>query len=70
MKRKIILEYDDATGAIYTSKGVRIGSWVGLTELQAPSKSASNVLIDDLAKLKEAGFEADDIILLKKKGLI
>lgn len=69
MRKKIVLEYDDSTGFVYDSTGLYIGTNLSLKPFDATDEKAS-VPIDDLVKLRNAGFTTDEIIELKRKDLL
>lgn len=66
---KIVLDYDKDTGEIKDpDNGVTVATWVGLAHHIA--KESEGVEVSDLVALKEAGYTAEEIIELKKKGII
>ena len=68
---KIQLNYDPSTGKITANSGEFLFAWMGLRDheiVQHELKSTSN--IDEIIKLKTAGFNADEIIELSKSRLI
>lgn len=69
MRKKIVLEYETETGFIYDSVNMYVGSNMALKPFEE-SKSSTGVPIDDLVKLKNAGFTTDEIIELKRKELL
>jgi hypothetical protein len=67
MRKQIILEWDTDTGFLYDAKNVYIGSNLQIEPFEPETKSTS---IEDLVKLRNAGFATDEIIELKRKELI
>jgi hypothetical protein len=67
MRKQIILEWDTETGFLYDSKNLYIGSNLTIVPFEPDTKSTS---IEDLVKLRNAGFATDEIIELKRKELI
>lgn len=67
MRKQFILEQDTETGFFYDATGFYIG-----THLTAKSfePETGGTRIDDLVKLRNAGFTTDEIIELKRKELI
>lgn len=66
---KIVLDYDkDADKIIDPDNGRTIAHWAGLAHHAA--KESEGVKVSDLVELKEAGYTAEEIIELKKKGVI
>lgn len=62
---KVIMNYDENTGALTDKNGMTIINWINL---QYEESSGSS--IDILVKLKNSGFSTDEIIELKRKELI
>lgn len=72
-KKKVVLEYDEKMGQLYDADGDLVGTWHGVVsfpERESKSEDRGTVSADDLETLKKAGYDADDIVLLRKKGLI
>ncbi len=69
MKKKIVLNFDDATGFIYDANDLYIASNLSLKPFDSID-GKSSVPIDDLVKLRNAGFTTDEIIELKRKELL
>lgn len=69
MKKKIVLNFDDATGFIYDATDMYIGTNLTLKPFDAID-AKSSVPIDDLVKLRNAGFTTDEIIELKRKEIL
>jgi hypothetical protein len=72
---KIELQYDPATGAIETEEGGLITHWPGLENHQSITgttelKSEPMSNIDDLVKLRDAGFTDEEIIAMSSRGVI
>lgn len=61
---KVLLDYDTDTGQIYSPDGVSICAWSGLTPY------TQGLTVEQVAKLKAAGFEAEEIIELHRKEVI
>ena len=59
------LKYDEQTGQITDAHGAIVYNISGYTGIEI--KDSTNV--DDLIKLKNAGFTAEEIIAIKKAGL-
>jgi len=59
------LNYDPATGNITDGKGTMVTNMPGFVPVAVEEKSG----VDDLIKLKNAGFTAEEIIALKKADL-
>jgi hypothetical protein len=64
----IKLKYSESTGDIKTLDGMLITTWAGLEgcEIEEDQK----VSIDEVVKLKEAGFTSEEIIEMHKKGVV
>lgn len=67
---KIILEYTPSTGNITTKDDVYIGCYAGLEHLKLEEKSSTDVDVNQLVKLKDAGFSVDEMVALKDRGLL
>ena len=65
--KKVLLDYDDSSN-LYQN-GMLVTNFVGLEEYTEP-ETASFTPVDDIVKLKEAGFDADEIIEMKKRDVI
>lgn len=65
MKQVICLNYDPSTGNVEDGNGVYIGC-----QLNIKSVKSAGPAIDDIVKLKDAGFTAEEIIELKRKEVI
>ena len=62
---KVILNYDELTGNITDSKGVYLFMYGGLSYDSVDDMTS----IDEMIKLKNAGFTAQEIIEMRKAGL-
>ena len=69
MRKKIVLSYDDTTGFVYDANETYIGSNLTLKPFEI-TEEKSGVAIDDLVKLRNAGFSTEEIIELKRKDLL
>jgi len=69
MRKKIVLSYETETGFIYDANNLYLGSNMQLVPLDN-LEAARGVPIDDLVKLRNAGFSTDEIIELKRKELL
>lgn len=69
MRKKIILEYEDTNGFVYDADQIYIGSNLTLKPFEITDEK-SGVAIDDLVKLRNAGFSTEEIIELKRKDLL
>jgi len=63
--KQVLLDYDPLSGNITTKEGLYIGISPGLTEFKDERAS-----LKSLIELKNAGFSADEMIELNRKGLI
>jgi len=64
---KVLLNYDVQTGTLTNESGMTVGTWAGLPthkELKGNSK------VEDMIKLKNSGFTAEEVIEMGKAGLI
>lgn len=67
---KVILDYDPSTGNIYDGTRAIISTWVGLIpveEYQPPTKENP---LDKLTQLRAMQIDVEEILLLKKEGLL
>ena len=69
MRKKIVLSFDDSTGFVYDANEIYIGSNLQLKPFEVTDEK-SGVPIDDLVKLRNAGFTTEEIIELKRKDLL
>jgi hypothetical protein len=65
MSNKQYLEYDPTVGTIVDSTGTLVYTMPGFSAIQLEDNST----IDDVIKLKNAGFTAEEIIAMKKAGV-
>lgn len=65
---KVLLDYDETTNEVKDANNYCVGFCPSLKPFDCEESKKANV--DDIVKLKEAGFEAQDIIELKRKGVI
>lgn len=66
---KIVLDYDPTAGHITAENEGMSFTWMGLERFELKNQTA-NTTIEDLVKLRNAGYETDDIIELRKKEII
>lgn len=64
----IKLEYNKNNGEMKDSGGVVVGTYYGLENNEVEEEK--KVAIDEVVKLKEAGFTSEEIIDMHKKGVI
>ena len=64
--KQVLLNYDQATGMIYDGS-VFLVTKLGLTPFEPVENKLS---IAELIKLKDAGFTADEIVILSKEGVV
>lgn len=64
---KVLLNYDQSTGQLSKDDGLFVASYIGLTPYDG---SLDKPKIDDLVKLKEAGFTAEEIVMMVKKEVL
>ena len=67
MRKKVTLEVEDSSGMIYDETGMYIGTKLGVRGFEPEVKRLS---IAEIIKLKDAGFLADEIVILNKEGVI
>ncbi len=60
------LNYDQITGNITDNNGALVAVFTGFVPVEVESKTST---VDDIIKLKNAGFTAEDIIAIKKANL-
>lgn len=65
---KVTIEYDPQTGNMTDAKGAFIGCWIGLETFGDELQSSDPV--EDIVRLKNAGLSAEDIVALKKGGVL
>lgn len=63
---KAIFDYDPVTGMIIDKQNVCVGTYAGAIPFDEEKQSSG---VDDIIKLKNAGFTAEDIIAIKKVNL-
>lgn len=63
---KVTLEYNPSNGVITDKTGAIVGNWTGLESFSSETKISKSNLI----RLKEAGFNTDEIIELAKNDLL
>jgi len=59
------LNYDQTSGQVTDKSGTLITTYIGATPVEIEKSST----VDDIIKLKNAGFTAEDIIAIKKANL-
>ena len=64
--RKVIVGYEQNTGNFYDDNGIILGTYMAANVTDVENKGS----IDDLRKLKESGFTVEEIIQLKREGLV
>ena len=69
MRKKIVLEFDETNGMVYDANQLYIGCNLSLKPFDATDEQRG-VPIDDLVKLRNAGFTTEEIIELKRKDLL
>ena len=67
MRKNIVLSWEATTGMIYDANDLYIGCNMNLKPIDVDQTSTP---IEDLVKLRNAGFTTDEIIELKRKELI
>ena len=63
---KKYLEYDPVSGAITDAKNSFVTTMLGFSPVEIEPSSTS---IDDMIKLKNSGFTAEEVIQIKKANL-
>ena len=66
MSNKYYLEYDPASGVILDNTGCLVSTNPGFKPVQLETNGGGT---ENIIKLKDAGFTAEEIIQLKKAGL-
>lgn len=69
MKKKIVLNVDTDNGMIYDANDMYIGCNISAKSFDQAT-AGGGVAIDDLVKLRNAGFSTEEIIELKRKDLL
>ena len=70
---KVILNYDQSTGMVHDNIGTYIGTWSNPTDLEGHKETGAaddQSIIESIVRLKNAGFDAEEIIEIKKNGLV
>lgn len=67
MRKNIVLSWDTETGLVYDAQNNYVCSSLTLMPIEVDQTSTP---IEDLVKLRNAGFTTDEIIELKRKELI
>ena len=62
---KVIFDYNEATGFITGKNGMTV-YMMGMLPFESEPQSSK---VDDLVKLKAAGFTAEEIVLLNHSGI-
>ena len=62
------LKYDPATGNITDNGNILVASFIGYAPIAINEKPESTS-IDDMIKLKNSGFTAEEVIAIKKANL-
>ena len=73
MLKKVVLDYDDVSGELMDPNGNVLVTWPGLVyhgAVSTASKTDGRLILSSVIKLKEAGFEFDEIIAMSKEGVI
>lgn len=68
--RKIILNLCETTQEITDDNGIMIGMNSGYSFMDAPITSKKSSIVNDMKELKAAGFTAEEIMQLKREGVI
>jgi hypothetical protein len=61
------LKYDTVTGNITDGNGSLVATMMGFVPVNIDSESSTS--IDDMIKLKNSGFTAEEVIAIKKANL-
>ena len=69
MRKKVILDWEESTGMVYDAADLCIGSNLSLKSF-IETDVQREATIDDLVKLRNAGFTTEEIIELRRKDLI
>ena len=62
------LKYDPLTGNITDNTGLLVASLLGFAPVDI-EESAESTSVDDMIKLKNSGFTAEEVIAIKKANL-
>lgn len=65
MRKKVMIEYEPDTGNIYDKNGLMVMSYHNLQHFDEEPTPVSSI-----TKLAEAGMTAEDIVTLKKGGVL
>ncbi len=68
MKMAQYLEYDPSTGNIKDNMGALVATFPGYAPVEVKTE-AQSTSIDDMIKLKNSGFTAEEVIAIKKANL-
>ena len=63
--KKITLNFDEVTGQVIDATGYFIGTYLNVKPVEPDSLEISKLI-----KLKDAGFDTDEIIKMHKEGLL
>ena len=64
---QMYLKYDVITGMITDASGILVTTLMGFTPVDV--KESTSTSIDDMIKLKNSGFTAEEVIAIKKANL-
>lgn len=70
---KVVLNYDKDTGMVQDNSGVYIGTWTNPTDIEGHKETDAaddQSIIESIVRLKNAGCSVDEIIEMKKNGLV
>ena len=70
---KIVLNYEPATDTVSDNNGLYIGLWTNPTDLEGhkvTGEADDQSIIESIVRLKNAGCSVDEIIEMKKNGLV
>ena len=70
MRKKVILDWEEGTGMVYDANDLYVGCNLSLKSFTDDVDGQRNATIDDLVKLRNAGFTTEEIIELRRKDLI
>lgn len=63
--KKVILNYDEANGQVNDAAGNYVGCFMNIKPVDPDTLEISKLI-----KLKDAGFDTDEIITMHKEGLL
>lgn len=69
-RKKVVLEYDEVSGEIYSKDGINVGSWMNLVHFGEHDDQGGTIPVREVVKLKEAGFTAEDIVTMFDAGAL